>query len=263
MINYKPTVFKSSTNVKHKKPFRTVLRLLLLLIFFIFVFYVFLGFLVDGVARQITPSQEAWLWKNMKVHYDVEFPNKKKFKKMNKRLQDVFKKIPKDKLPVKYDFSVHLDHENYVNAFAVPGGQIIVTTALMEMLDDDRSLTFVLSHELGHFQGRHHLIGLGRTLVITMISSALLGQDISGAFAKMISLFDLDYSRSQELEADKWGLFLLKERYGDYKGSKIFFEKMEKKKHTSKLEEFFSTHPSPDHRIKNLEKYVEFGFVSK
>ncbi len=62
--------------------------------------------------------------------------------------------------PIDYRFL--LLKEKRPNAFAMPGGTTGLITGLLETLDNEIELAFVIAHELGHFHNRDHLSGLGR-----------------------------------------------------------------------------------------------------
>ncbi|MDR3056350.1 MAG: M48 family metallopeptidase [Zoogloeaceae bacterium] len=95
------------------------------------------------------------------------------------------------------------------NAFAMPGGQIVLFDELAEELSDDEALA-VLSHELGHLNRRHSV----RQLIQSSVSSAVLAAyfgDVSAAAAYLATLaLDMSYSREMELEADAYGAAALR-----------------------------------------------------
>jgi len=64
--------------------------------------------------------------------------------------------------PLKYRLSYVSAPEP--NAFALPGGRIVLTRGLLESLEEETAIAFVLAHELGHFAGRDHLQRLGRQI---------------------------------------------------------------------------------------------------
>jgi len=72
------------------------------------------------------------------------------------------------------------------NAFAFPGGTIGITRGLLDALDDDIELAFVLAHELGHFYHRDHLQGMGRAMGFRIIMAVFFRLEISGIRLKII-----------------------------------------------------------------------------
>lgn len=97
------------------------------------------------------------------------------------------------------------------NAFALPGGTIVMTDELVRRVDADAAIvTGVLAHELGHVRRRHGLRLLAQTSLLGLLSSALLG-DASGMLATVPALLGrASYSRDAEREADGEAVRVLK-----------------------------------------------------
>lgn len=93
------------------------------------------------------------------------------------------------------------------NAFALPGGTIVVTDELVELFADDRQLDAVLAHELGHQVGRHALRQALRGSFVA-IAAAFFAGDVSSASAVVVAvptvLLQNRYSRQFEDEADRF-----------------------------------------------------------
>jgi len=152
-------------------------------------------------------------------------------------------------------FSLILLPDNDPNAFAFPGGAIGVTSGLLDLLDDDVALAFVLSHELGHFAHRDHLRGLGRRVGHSLVWSILFGNtgaDIAGEH--LTRFLDLSYSRGQEEKADAYGLRLVDESYGTVEGTDRLFAWLEENSNLPEWASLLTTHPDPGDRIENLRQ---------
>ncbi len=89
------------------------------------------------------------------------------------------------------------------NAFALPGGTIVMTDELVELMDDDEAvLTGVLAHELGHVELRHGMRLVVQVGAMGALASLVLG-DFSGLLAAApVLLGQAAYSRDAEREAD-------------------------------------------------------------
>jgi Zn-dependent protease with chaperone function len=101
------------------------------------------------------------------------------------------------------------------NAFALPGGVVVVTDALVTLVQDDAAVAAVVAHEVGHVHHRHvlrRLVGAG----ITGAAGTLIMGDVSGAVAAIpATLADLAYSRDMEREADRHAVMLLRRQGQD------------------------------------------------
>ena len=153
--------------------------------------------------------------------------------------------------------TIHIQKNQLPNAAIIPGGHIIVTTALLEEAESENELAFVLAHELGHHVARDPLKGLGRSLVLVTIASALgFGTGNTDMVNLTGSLANLHYSRQQESAADVYALSRIISFYGHGGASLDFFERMqtENKAHRGKLSAYFSTHPLTEERIELLHQ---------
>jgi Zn-dependent protease with chaperone function len=101
------------------------------------------------------------------------------------------------------------------NAFALPGGVVVVTDALVALVQDDAAVAAVVAHEVGHVHHRHvlrRLVGAG----ITGAAGTLIMGDVSGVVAALpATLADLAYSRDMEREADRHAVTLLRRQGQD------------------------------------------------
>ena len=100
------------------------------------------------------------------------------------------------------------------NAFALPGGTVVFTDALIELMEEDEEFLAVLAHELGHHRERHLLRSVLQSSAVAMLGMLVAG-DVSGAGALMIGvptfLLNNHYSRGFESEADRFAFARLKE----------------------------------------------------
>ena len=98
------------------------------------------------------------------------------------------------------------------NAFAFPGGPIVVTDDLVRVLDDDDLILAVLAHELGHVHERHGMRQVLRVAGMFVIASAVLGADdslLEELAAISVSTVSAGYSRDFERDADAFAGRLL------------------------------------------------------
>ena len=154
-----------------------------------------------------------------------------------------------------YEFRVEIDNSETANAMALPGGLIIVTEGLLEQVESQNELAFVLGHELGHFRNRDHLRALGRGVVLSLFFAATTGGDVSGLGITVSDLALRGFSRKQELAADEFGLSLVQAHYGHVDEAWRLFERWDDGDSSLlDLVTYVSTHPQPGDRIERLEQ---------
>jgi predicted Zn-dependent protease len=166
----------------------------------------------------------------------------------------------------RWQLSFHASRALGANAFALPGGYIVVTDALVEMLrDQPDAITGVLAHELGHVEHRHGLDLMVRASLVSAMVGVVLG-DASGFLATVpATLVTQAYSREAEREADEYAAFTL-DRAGIAPAVMVaFFERLERQgtaagkgqdpkqdaqRKGSALPIAISSHPDTDERVR-------------
>ena len=153
-----------------------------------------------------------------------------------------------------YEFRVEIDESDAANAMALPGGLIVVTQGLLDDVESENELAFVLGHELGHFRNRDHLRALGRGIVLSVFFAVTTGNDVSGLGIKVSDLALRGFNRRQEHAADEFGLAIVHRHYGHLDEAWRLFERWrEDGGEISDFVAYTSTHPQPDDRIRQLE----------
>ena len=151
------------------------------------------------------------------------------------------------------------------NAFALPGGFIVINRGLLVGLKSEAELAAVLGHETGHVTARHSLAGYQRGLaanvLLTGISVAAGGKagvmELSGITASLITN---GFSREQEREADWLGIdYMVKAGYnpeGAVKLQEYFYSELEGGKNPMFVEGLFRTHPFSKERLDNARARI-------
>ena len=167
-----------------------------------------------------------------------------------------------------YPFEFHLLRDpQTVNAFALPGGQVFITVALMSRLNSEAQLAGVLGHEVGHVVGRHgaeHLAKqqLGSALV-NAVGIAASDDPRSGRQAAILAqavnqMVNLKYGREDELESDLLGFQFMTAAGYNPKGIVELMKILNSARGGAGGQpEFFSTHPNPANRIEKLIAIIE------
>ncbi|TWF35269.1 peptidase M48-like protein [Chitinophaga polysaccharea] len=145
------------------------------------------------------------------------------------------------------------------NAYALPGGYMVVYTGLLKKLKTPEQLAALLSHEVAHVTCRHSI----RALCSNMSSMLLINLIFSGGgtltgqlFSNAASLNSLRYSRKYEEQADLTGLATLRENHINQQGMLALMEALQQLDHQHHIPEFISTHPLTDHRVRYVQQQI-------
>ncbi len=149
------------------------------------------------------------------------------------------------------------------NAFAMPGGTIVVTDDLVQEFDEDHIIAAVLAHEIGHVDSEHQLRqvyrALGMWFMITMIAGDA-GEILEDALLEGSAVLSLSYSREHEMGADNYSYDLLKAADMRTDGLVGFFDRLQKNYPLPKKGEWAMSHPVADNRIENIiERIIADG----
>lgn len=160
----------------------------------------------------------------------------------------------------KYSFHLLADRKT-VNAFALPGGQIFITEALLALLKTEDELAAVLGHEIAHVLARHSAEHLAKAqLTQTLIGAVALGSGSYDAaqLAQLAgSLINMKHGRDDEIEADRLGVRLTREAGYDPRAMIAVMQVLERASGASGRPEFASTHPSPANRVQKIKEELD------
>jgi predicted Zn-dependent protease len=161
--------------------------------------------------------------------------------------------------PYKYSFYLLADAKT-VNAFALPGGQIFITQALLGLLKSEDELAAVLGHEIGHVLARHSAEHLAKQqLTQQLVGAVAIGSGTyeTAQLAQLAgSLVNMKHGRDDELESDALGIRLIEEAGYDPRAMIAVMQALEKASGGSRQPEFASTHPSPGNRIERIKEHL-------
>ncbi|MCZ4353225.1 M48 family metallopeptidase [Roseovarius aestuarii] len=149
-----------------------------------------------------------------------------------------------------------LDHD-MLNAFAAPGGQIVIMRGLLDAVSGPDALAAVLAHEIGHVEARdatrHALRAAGSAGLLSMV----LGDVTGGAAAVFLGerVLQASYSRGAEAQADLFALAMLNRANVSSDGMAHFFDKLaELEAGMRVLPAYFSTHPESTGRAERARQ---------
>ena len=147
----------------------------------------------------------------------------------------------------KYRYRFHVAQDDTVNAFAIPGGVVVVHSGLIAATRNAEELAGVLAHEVQHIELRHSLTGMIKQLGLSGLWM-LVGGDASGILGSAaFELSKLKFSRDAETQADAAGFDALVKAGVDPQGMAEFFDVMRRQEAVAPPA-FLSTHPASDAR---------------
>lgn len=166
-----------------------------------------------------------------------------------------------------FEWEFNVVEDASINAWAMPGGKVVVYTGIMKVTQDPTGLAVVMGHEIAHAIARHGnermsqglaLQGAGMTLDVLTQQKPGLARDL---FMQSIGIGGqlgmLAYSRQHESEADRMGLIFMAMAGYDPREAPKFWQRMSQASEGGgKPPEILSTHPSDQTRMEDLEKYM-------
>lgn len=160
-----------------------------------------------------------------------------------------------------YPVKITVVESNEMNAFAIPGGHIVVHNSILENMKSPDELAALLGHEASHIGLRHTLRGIFRDLARQMFLSLIVGSE-SGIASVVVdnanALKQLQYSRALETEADNNGLQLMAKNNINVQGMLRLMTMLQKESSGGvEPSSFLSTHPVFKDRIRNIEKQIQ------
>ena len=168
-----------------------------------------------------------------------------------------------DKLTLsdQYPIRVTVINDSVVNAFALPGGHLVIYSGIINNLENPEELVALLSHEASHVNKRHSLKSILSRLTSSYFIS-LFTRDISGLSKGLIdnanTLRVLHYSRELETEADNEGMKLMVRNNVNPVGMRQLMEELlRQNKEIPTGISFLSTHPLTVERIDNADSFSQ------
>ncbi len=155
------------------------------------------------------------------------------------------------RLPQSKDYDIYILEEEAENAFAMIGATLMITRWLLEAIQYEEELLFILGHEIEHLENRDALRWLLVHAPMTL-GLAFLGFDSGIPISEIAQIFSNTQSRSLERSADAWGVELLHDLQLNTRCAIWFFERNQED--WEQYGVYFSTHPISSERIAFIEE---------
>ena len=169
-----------------------------------------------------------------------------------------------------YPFEFHLLRDpQTINAFALPGGQVFITAAILSRLNSEAQLAGVLGHEVGHVIARHGAEHLAKqqlgAAIVNAVGIAASDDPQNSRQAAVLAqavnqMVNLKYGRDDELESDRLGFRFMTEAGYNPKGIVELMQILNSARGASGQPEFLSTHPNPANRIEQLIAIIKQNY---
>jgi len=186
-------------------------------------------------------------------------------RELEEYVQDVGMRLARVSHRPNLNYRYRVLNSSVPNAFALPGGYIVINRGLLVGLKNEAEMAAVLGHETGHVTAKHSLAGYQRAMAANvLVAGVVLGtggragvQELSGITA---SLIESGFSRDQEREADWLGIdYMVKAGYnpeGAVQLQEYFYQQLEGGKNPMWAEGLFRTHPFSKERLDNARARI-------
>jgi predicted Zn-dependent protease len=174
-------------------------------------------------------------------------------------LEEILARLASTVPEAPYSFRVIVVNHPSINAFAAPGGTMVVFQGLLEKTHTPEELAGVLAHEMQHILRRHATRALLQQVSMKVLLAAAVGdaKGLSYGLEGAQTLGMLRYNRQSEEEADREGIQMLIAAGIDPRGLPAFFQTIQKDGEKSlQLPSYLSTHPDIKDRIRLLNNLV-------
>lgn len=246
-------LIKASSNFFSHVSTKATLLLLLSIVAFILLSYFFLIPSIAEQAAKVFPKEYEiemgnGIFSEMETQFSID-TNKSRL--ANEFFQELHIKS-------EYPINITVVNDEVENAFALPGGHIVVYNKMFELMKSKEEFAALVSHEYSHIANKHPTRSLFRSLSTYLVVSLLLS-DVNGITAVLIDnanqLKTLGYSRSLEQEADDKGFEILQSKQLSTQGMiDLFVHLKNATANKNEVPEIISTHPDIEHRIKQVKQ---------
>lgn len=197
------------------------------------------------IGKEALAKLDSWLFTETAIESDVQ-------KELNRQLQQLAAHTQRQH---RYRLLFRNSAKMGANALALPGGEIILTDALLDLAENNEQILAVLAHEIGHIEHKHGLRSLLQNSLTALFMAGLLG-DIASVTSLSVALptvlVETRYSRQFELEADRYAVTLLDKQNIPVEHFIRILTLLEQSRDEAIEFDYLSSHPATDKRIEAI-----------
>lgn len=217
------------------------------------IYFLLIPVMIDVAVNNISVETEKNLGNKIMEGFFMEAP----IDSMKTRVANEF--LSELKLPGDYHIHISVLKSKEKNAFALPGGDIMIYSGIFDVMKTYPELVALLGHEIGHVEKRHSLKLLCRETssgIILLVAIGNFSQVTSTIFSNARMFHQLSYNRRFEEEADTYGLDFMESNSVDRIGMENLFEHLKDSEKGRMNIQFLSTHPLLEKRIDKISKII-------
>ena len=155
-----------------------------------------------------------------------------------------------------YEYQIRVIDNEEINAFALPGGNIVVFSGLIQFSDSPEEVAAVLAHEIGHIENKHIIGKLIKELGVGILVAVIGGKESTVLKEIGMTALSTVFDRKQESEADDFAMNLLVKSNINPRVIATFFRRLSREKgEFNKNLELLMTHPHNSSRIKSALEF--------
>ncbi|MEQ3708114.1 MAG: M48 family metallopeptidase [Tateyamaria sp.] len=161
---------------------------------------------------------------------------------------------------LRYDLNIGVFNHKMVNAFAAPGGQIVIMRGLLDRAETPDEIAAVLAHEIGHVEARDTTRNALRAAGSAGLLALVLGDFAGGSAVVVAAEYTLNasYTREAEAAADVFALNMMEAAGADAEALATFFDSLDGLERTlPDLPEYLSSHPETTDRAEAARTFAK------
>ncbi len=221
-----------------------------------------IGSTVLGMV-EISPEQESKIGNEMFSYASENFDLIEEGEQFNK-LQEILARLIPYVSRKEIAYRIHLvDDDELINAFSICGGHIFVTTGIMQWVESEDELAFIVGHEISHIDLEHCVRNVKKSAAIQSWADFFEVGEYAGVIEQAQTVLATPFGQPDEYASDQMGAYLCKKAaYNPSKGID-FFKKLsaeeDKEEVPYQLDLLIRTHPYSDQRIVCLDSFIKNG----